>query len=67
MQIAFKAFDINGDGVISTTELFKVMKELGVGQTEDEIKLLIDGVDKDHNGTLNFEEFTRLMEIANDI
>jgi Ca2+-binding EF-hand superfamily protein len=57
-------FDLNGDGVISTNELSKAMKEAGEELTEDEIKELLDTVDYDHSGTLNFQEFLRLMELA---
>ncbi len=55
-------FDLNGDGVISTNELSKAMKEAGEELKEDEIKELLDAVD--HSGTLNFQEFLRLMELA---
>lgn len=58
---AFKLFDINNDGSITSEELRKVMKSLGSDLTEEEVELLIREADYDGDGTLDLTEFTRFM------
>lgn len=50
-----------GDGMISTTELGQVMRDLGENPTEQELKSYIDEVDTDGNGTIEFNEFIEMM------
>ncbi|XP_069114937.1 uncharacterized protein [Argopecten irradians] len=57
LRITFDHFDKNGDGTVSVKEFGKVFRSLGKNVTEDEIKRMINEVDKDKNGKLNFEEF----------
>lgn len=58
---AFKLFDINNDGSITSDELRKVMKSLGSDLSEDEVELLIREADYDGDGTLDLQEFTKFM------
>lgn len=58
---AFKLFDLNGDGKITSAELRKMMRNLGSDLSEDEVELLIREADYDGNGELDLEEFTRFM------
>ena len=44
---AFRLFDINGDGTITTKELGNVMKSLGQNPTEAELADMINEVDQD--------------------
>ena len=58
---AFQAFDKDGNGSITTKELGTVMRSLGQNLSEAEIKEMIDIVDEDKNGTIDFQEFLHLM------
>ena len=58
---AFQAFDKDGNGSITTKELGTVMRSLGQNLSEGEIKEVIDEVDEDKNGTIDFQEFLSLM------
>ena len=58
---AFSKFDVDGDGTITTDELGTVMRSLGQNPTEAELKELIEEVDDDKSGTLDFDEFLNCM------
>ena len=59
---AFQAFDKDGNGSITVSELGTVMRSLGQNLSEAEIKEMIDIVDEDKNGTIDFQEFLHLMD-----
>jgi calmodulin len=60
---AFKAFDRNGSGHISGSELQHIMKRLGEKLTDDWFLLdeMIAEADKDGDGEINYEEFLSIM------
>ncbi|XP_064621365.1 calmodulin-A-like isoform X3 [Lineus longissimus] len=58
---AFRLFDKDGDGHITTVELGTVMKSLGQSPSEKELQDMINEVDSDGNGTLDFDEFLTMM------
>ena len=58
---AFALFDKNGDGTITVAELGVVMKSLGTNPNATELQDMINEVDVDGNGTLEFDEFCQLM------
>ncbi|XP_048370592.1 calcium-binding protein 1 isoform X1 [Sphaerodactylus townsendi] len=62
LRDAFREFDTNGDGEISTTELREAMKKL-LGQQvgHRDIEDIIRDVDLNGDGRVDFEEFVRMM------
>ena len=50
-----------GDGTITTKELGTVMRSLGQNPTEAELQDMINEVDADGNGTIDFPEFLTMM------
>ena len=57
----FDLFDRDGNGKIGLKELGTVLRCFGQNPTEAEIQDIINEVDSDGNGTLDFEEFLSLM------
>merc|ERR1711976_891129 len=58
---AFQLFDKDGNGYISTKELGMVMRSLGQNPTENELMDMINEVDIDGSGTVDFPEFLNMM------
>jgi calmodulin len=55
------SLDKDGDGTITTKELGTVMRSLGQNPTEAELADMINEVDTDGNGTIDFPEFLTMM------
>ena len=51
----------SASGTITTRELGTVMRSLGQNPTEAELQDMINEVDADGNGTIDFPEFLALM------
>lgn len=60
-RAAFELFDKDRDGKITTKELGTVMRNLGQNPTDNELQEMINEVDLDGNGTIDFKEFLGLM------
>ncbi|XP_039856580.1 calcium-binding protein 1b isoform X4 [Simochromis diagramma] len=62
LRDAFKEFDTNGDGEISTAELREAMKKL-LGQQvgHRELEEILRDIDINGDGHVDFEEFVRMM------
>ena len=58
---AFNIFDKDKDGYITVKELDQIMKNLGQSPTESELQNMINEVDIDRNGTIDFGEFLGIM------
>jgi calmodulin len=58
---AFRVFDKEGNGMISSTELRHVMTTLGDQLTDEEVDEMIREADIDGDGYINYEEFVRMM------
>ena len=58
---AFSMFDKNKDGTITAKELLKVMRSLGQNPTEAELQNMINDVDIDGSGNIDFKEFLIMM------
>jgi calmodulin len=61
LKAAFTMFDKNGDQKISGSELKEVMHYLGLKTSEDEVKAMIQVVDKNRNGYVDYDEFIQMM------
>lgn len=53
MRSAFKVFDKDNSGTISGDEIAHVMKSFGENLSEEELKIMMEEVDKDGNGTID--------------
>ncbi|XP_073303515.1 calmodulin-1-like [Primulina huaijiensis] len=58
---AFSLFDKDGDGCITIEELATVIRSLDQNPSEEELQDMINEVDSDGNGTIEFAEFLTLM------
>lgn len=58
---AFSLFDKSGTGVISSRELGNLMKSLGQTPTEAELRDLVNEIDINGDGEIDFGEFVGLM------
>jgi len=58
---AFTEFDIDGDGTISSQELGTVLRRIGERMTDKELKDMVDEVDADKSGAIEFDEFVTMM------
>jgi centrin-2/centrin-1 len=54
-------FDTDGSGTIDIKELKVAMRALGFEPKKEEIKKMMQDVDKSGNGRIDFNEFLELM------
>jgi len=64
---AFKCFDLNENGTLSTKELKYAMRMLGSNPTDSQVQELVNTKDFDGDGTINFEEFVNMIEERNNL
>ncbi|XP_063396823.1 EF-hand calcium-binding domain-containing protein 7-like isoform X5 [Mytilus trossulus] len=58
---AFRKIDINGDGYISLEELHKILTSKGEKKSKSEVKKMIDEVDDNKDGRLDYKEFCQMV------
>ncbi|KAF0922801.1 hypothetical protein E2562_002053 [Oryza meyeriana var. granulata] len=61
LRHAFSVFDADGNGVITPAELARVLRGIGEAATVAQCRRMIDGVDRNGDGLINFEEFKLMM------
>jgi len=73
MWEVFKQMDVNDSGVLTTDNLAFILSGGEVDsvndanqKVKDEVDLIMNTVDTNQNGEIDFEEFTQMMEGAND-
>lgn len=60
-KCAFELFDKDGSGQISAEELATVLKNLNQKPSASDLKEMIDEIDTDGNGLIDFDEFVDIM------
>lgn len=61
LKQAYTTFDIDGDGIITDTEVKTLLKGLGVNVSQESLSDLFSRFDKDGNNALDFNEFIMMM------
>mmetsp|Transcript_130022 Transcript_130022/g.277715 ORF Transcript_130022/g.277715 Transcript_130022/m.277715 type:complete len:296 (-) Transcript_130022:280-1167(-) len=59
----FRLWDRNGDGMISDKELRLVLKDTVPHFKEDQVRVLVDVMDKDDDGKVDYDEFVDFLFI----
>lgn len=59
--LAFRAFDKNGDQYIQADELESLMRIIGKSVSRERIRYLIDQVDRDRTGQLDYRQFREFI------
>lgn len=61
LKEAFRIYDKGGNGYITTDVLREILRELDNRLTEADLDGIIEEVDEDGSGTLDFDEFMEMM------
>uniref|UniRef100_A0A8D8RG11 Calmodulin n=1 Tax=Cacopsylla melanoneura TaxID=428564 RepID=A0A8D8RG11_9HEMI len=61
LKKAFKVFDQNSDGFISTLEMLNVMNQLGEKLTEQEVDAMLQEADLNGDGVVDYYEFVTVL------
>ncbi|XP_034939219.1 troponin C, isoallergen Bla g 6.0201-like [Chelonus insularis] len=61
LKEAFRLYDREGNGYITTDCFREILSEIDENLTDDELDMMIDEIDADGSGTLDFEEFVEAM------
>ncbi|XP_028130417.1 troponin C-like [Diabrotica virgifera virgifera] len=66
LKEAFRLYDKEGNGYITTTTLKEILKELDDKITNEELDMMIEEIDADGSGTVDFDEFMEVMTGGDD-
>ena len=65
---SFNKFDADGSGEIDAEELINIVKDLNLAETDEAAKAMaeegLEFLDKDNNGNIDLEEFTKWYQFA---
>ncbi|KAJ0180673.1 hypothetical protein K1T71_004077 [Dendrolimus kikuchii] len=61
LKEAFRLYDREGNGYITTDVLKEIFKELDNTLTPDDLDTMIEEIDSDGSGTVDFDEFLEVM------
>merc|ERR1712126_341996 len=61
LKEAFRIYDKESQGFITTSTLKEILREIDTTLTEDDLDNIIEEVDEDGSGTLDFDEFQEMM------
>ena len=63
-RVAFKHYDKDNSGYLSTTEFKEMMESIGEDMTKEELKEFIILADNDKDGKISFEEYVALLNLV---
>ncbi|KAF6216697.1 hypothetical protein GE061_001043 [Apolygus lucorum] len=66
LREAFRLYDKEGNGYITTDVLREILKELDDKITSQELDMMIAEIDSDGSGTVDFDEFMEVMTGGDD-
>ena len=61
LRLAFKLFDEDDNGLISESELRKVLSSLQMNYSDAEIERMVNEADLDGDGSISYNEFVLLV------
>ncbi|XP_057321427.1 troponin C, isoallergen Bla g 6.0201-like [Microplitis mediator] len=61
LKEAFRLYDREGNGYITTECFREILSEIDENLNDDELDMMIEEIDADGSGTLDFEEFVEAM------
>jgi Ca2+-binding EF-hand superfamily protein len=61
LREAFRLYDKEGNGFIPTSCLREILRELDDALTNEELDIMIEEIDSDGSGTVDFDEFMEMM------
>nr|2K2A_A Chain A, Troponin C [Lethocerus indicus] len=61
LREAFRLYDKEGNGYISTDVMREILAELDETLSSEDLDAMIDEIDADGSGTVDFEEFMGVM------
>ncbi|KAJ2952924.1 hypothetical protein O0L34_g7293 [Tuta absoluta] len=61
LREAFRLYDKEGNGYITTEVLMEIFRELDNTITADDLETMIEEIDSDGSGTVDFDEFLEVM------
>ncbi|RZF38195.1 hypothetical protein LSTR_LSTR005556 [Laodelphax striatellus] len=61
LREAFRLYDKEGNGYITTDVLREILTELDPNISDDDLDMMIEEIDSDGSGTVDFEEFMEVM------
>merc|ERR1712228_1140764 len=63
LKQAFEIFDGDGSGAIDAYELSSIMNALGENLSKEDIEFMIETVDINSDGKIDFKEFKKMMQL----
>ena len=61
IRLVFRIYDKAGNGYIPITALKEILRELDSKLTDEELDGIIEEIDEDGSGTVDFDEFMEMM------
>merc|ERR1711994_1222649 len=61
LKMAFRIFDKVGQGFIGVDRFREILREIDEKISDNELDEIIEYIDADHSGTIDFEEFVKIM------
>ena len=60
LKICFNMFDVQNQGYLSSTDLDDILRGMGFRPSKDELKDILEEIDEDGSGQIEFAEFCQL-------